>query len=73
MPYYDPATDRLQCLVCGEWKRGLGGHVHAHGMGFREYRRRFNLPADAPMLCKSGRYNLGHNWGRNTLPRRKAE
>jgi len=75
MAYYDPETDRLQCLDCGAWRRGLGGHVQMHGYkGFKAYRTAHNLPDDAPMLNKDGRYKLGHNWGKTKRhsPRQEA-
>jgi len=74
-PFHEEADARRNVRglpMCDCWARGLGGHVHAHGLSFREYRRRFNLPADAPMLCKEGRYKLGHNWGKNSFAQRRT-
>jgi len=43
---YDPDEDRVQCHLCGEWFRLLGGsHLRrTHGWTLAEYREAFHLP-----------------------------
>ncbi len=43
---YDPDEDRVQCHLCGEWFRQIGGHhlIRRHGWTIDEYRLAFRLP-----------------------------
>jgi len=39
------AHDKLECLICGKFFKGLGNHVNlAHDMTARDYRIKFNIP-----------------------------
>ncbi|GAJ05226.1 unnamed protein product, partial [marine sediment metagenome] len=41
---YDPIEDKLQCHLCGKWRRSLSHHVVvAHGWTADEYREEFGL------------------------------
>jgi rubrerythrin len=52
---YDPDCDRVQCHLCGEWFRHVGGaHLrHAHGSTLADYREAFRLPRTKPTCCRS--------------------
>ncbi len=47
---YDPDEDRVQCHLCGEWFRKIGGtHLRVrHSWTLAEYRDAFRLPAGLP-------------------------
>ena len=42
--------DRIQCLVCNRWYKGLAAHLKAHDMGQDEYRKAFNIPNTFPLM-----------------------
>lgn len=45
--------DRIQCLVCQRWYRGLAAHLKVHDMNQADYREQFNIPASFPLVAKS--------------------
>ena len=51
----DPDEDRVQCHLCGEWFRSVGGsHLRTtHGWTLDAYRNAFHLPATLP-CCSHG-------------------
>lgn len=45
--------NEIICMVCGKSFQMLGQHLSAkHGLSPRDYRKRFNLPADQPLTSK---------------------
>jgi len=74
-PYYaplgqlprDPQEDRVQCHLCGEWYRLVGGtHLsRTHGWTLADYRDAFRLPQQTP-TCSPG---LSQERRAQTLPR----
>jgi len=56
---YDPIEDKLQCHLCGKWRRGLGTHVvMAHGWTADDYREEFGLNRQQGLICEGIRGNL---------------
>ena len=56
---YDPIEDKLQCHLCGKWRRGLGVHVvQAHGWSADDYREEFSLNRQQALICEGTREKL---------------
>lgn len=50
---YFSGEDRIQCLLCGKWRRALAGHLNfVHGVSPDEYRARYGLPWRRGLVCK---------------------
>jgi hypothetical protein len=64
---HNPQQDRVQCHLCGEWYRLVGGtHLsRTHGWTLAEYRDAFRLPQQSP-TCSPG---LSQERRGQTLPR----
>lgn len=43
--------NRIFCLDCGVPTRTLSGHLLGHGLSPEEYRRKWGLPEDYPMMA----------------------
>jgi predicted transcriptional regulator len=81
-PRGDPAVpvrksvtaDFIVCLDCGKKGSMLKRHLRtAHGLSTEEYRRRWDLPGDYPMVAPNyarGRSRLARQIGLGTRPRR---
>jgi len=51
--WYDPASDRLQCLVCGKWFKSLATHLlMAHGITASAYREQHGILWTTPLTNK---------------------
>lgn len=46
---YDEATDQTKCHECGEFFRGMGNHVKAHGISRFEYNTKHGLRVRSPL------------------------
>jgi len=56
--YFD--GDKIQCLLCGRWFRGLGNHVlKIHEITADEYKTRFGLPYNRGLSSK--KYHDAHS------------
>jgi len=56
---YDPVEDKLQCHLCGKWRRGLSTHVvKAHGWTADDYREEFGLNRHQALICEGTREKL---------------
>ena len=68
--YYDPATDRLQCLHCKQWFKSITGlHVQQHGYrDLAHYREHFGLHPRSPNHSRGVVALMGpkitRNWGK---------
>lgn len=50
----DTIADKIQCHICGVWRKSIGNHVSAfHKIKSKEYRKRFSLPLMYPLCAKS--------------------
>jgi len=59
---YDPIEDKLQCHLCGKWRRGLSAHVfRTHGWTADEYREEFGLNRGQPLICQGTREILSQS------------
>lgn len=46
--------DKLQCHICGKWRKSLSNHVNlAHKILSREYKKKFSLPMAFPLVGRS--------------------
>ncbi|MBI4708215.1 MAG: MucR family transcriptional regulator [Candidatus Omnitrophica bacterium] len=46
--------DKLQCHICGVWRKGLSTHTNqAHQISADEYRKKFQLPLTFPLVSLS--------------------
>lgn len=53
------STDDVQCLVCGRWGQWLGTHIRrVHGLSKRQYRERYDLPADGALTSRKIRNSI---------------
>ncbi len=56
---YDPIADKLQCHLCGKWRRGLSAHiVGAHGWTADDYREEFGLNRGQALICEGTKQKL---------------
>ena len=66
----------IVCLECGRSRKVLKGHLSAaHGLGVKEYRERWGLPADYPMVAPdyaAARSVLAKRIGLGTKPRKRG-
>lgn len=64
------------CLECGRSRKVLKGHLStAHGLSVKEYRARWGLPADYPMVAPNyaaQRSELAKKIGLGTKPRKRG-
>lgn len=65
--YYDPATDTVRCLVCGErFQTITAGHVRRHGYGSQaEYFEAHGYHPRSPVASRHVGRLIARNWGRN--------
>ena len=68
---YDADQDRVQCHLCDEWFRVIGGShlIRRHGWTVDEYRQRFGLLKQDPTCAKGTSERLSSHasavqWGR---------
>ncbi len=53
---YDQIEDKLQCHLCGKWRRSLSQHVvQAHGWSAEDYRQEFGLNRQQALICEGTR------------------
>ena len=51
--------DRLQCHICGKWRKGLGNHAFkTHNLTADEYRERFGLRYTTALLAPASSAKL---------------
>ena len=66
----------ILCLECGKSFKILKGHLStAHGLGVKEYRARWGLPADYPMVAPNyaaQRSELAKKIGLGRKPRKRG-
>jgi hypothetical protein len=56
---YDPFEDKVQCHICGAWRRGLNTHVRqAHHYTTDDYREEFGLNKNQSLICEGTRQKL---------------
>jgi predicted transcriptional regulator len=68
--------DAITCLECGQSKKVLKRHLStAHGLSVKEYREKWRLPSDYPMVAPSyaaKRSRLAKKIGLGTTPRKRG-
>ncbi len=47
--------DYVICLECGKKFKGLAFHTHVHGLSNEQYKKKYGLDPDIPLINKSGR------------------
>jgi len=45
----DADGQKVQCHICGQWRRGLGAHIRLHEITAKDYRREFGLCASTKL------------------------
>jgi hypothetical protein len=48
-------SDKIQCLLCGQWLLALGRHLKRHSVSVHEYQTRYGLPFDRGLTCETTR------------------
>ena len=48
-------SDKIQCLLCGQWLLALGHHLKTHSVSVREYKSRYGLPFNRGLTCEATR------------------
>ena len=48
-------SDKIQCLLCGQWLLALGLHLKTHSVSVREYKIRYGLPFNRGLMCEATR------------------
>ena len=68
--------DAITCLECGQSKKMLKRHLStAHGLSVKEYREKWRLPSDYPMVAPSyaaQRSRLAKKIGLGRKPRKRG-
>lgn len=63
---YEEGEDNIKCKICGDEFKHLGSHIyHKHGMKAKDYKKKFGLDVNKPLISKEIRKKKQQHWDKN--------